>query len=131
MGISVNIWTLLVAFLYKLLPLLNTKWQDNKSHLEKSIAAAIDELQELEAAFAKQELHPGDLKLSVEKYLNGLLEPVRKTFESPELKKLVSSAYPPPVKVKPGQQAQVSPLAPKFPTSSKILNFTAAYRLII
>ena len=67
-----------------------------------------DYFQELEAAFAKQELHPGDLKASVEKYLNGLLEPVRKTFETPELKKLVNSAYPPPAKVKPGQQAQVS-----------------------
>ncbi len=63
--------------------------------------------QELEAAFAQEQLHPADLKASVERYLNGLLEPVRKTFESPELKKLVATAYPPPVKVKPGQQAQV------------------------
>jgi tyrosyl-tRNA synthetase len=48
------------------------------------------------------------LKVSVEKYLNGLLDPVRKTFETPEMKKLVNAAYPPPAKVKPGQQAQVS-----------------------
>jgi tyrosyl-tRNA synthetase len=43
----------------------------------------------------------------VEKYLNGLLDPVRKTFDTPEMKKLTSSAYPPPAKVKAGQQAQV------------------------
>ena len=40
----------------------------------------------------------------MEKYLNQLLEPVRKKFESPELKKLTAAAYPPPAKVKPGQK---------------------------
>jgi len=59
----------------------------------------------LETAFAKEQIHPADLKASVEKYLNGLLEPVRKTFETPEMKKLIVTAYPPPAKVKPGQQA--------------------------
>ncbi len=63
--------------------------------------------QELEEAFAKEQLHPADLKASVERYLNRLLDPVRKTFETPEMKKLIAAAYPPPVKVKPGQQAQV------------------------
>jgi len=58
-------------------------------------------LEELEQAFAKEEVHPGDLKAAVERYLNRLLDPVRKTFESPELKKLAASAYPPPAKVKP------------------------------
>jgi tyrosyl-tRNA synthetase len=61
----------------------------------------------LEEAFAKEQLHPADLKASVERYLNRLLDPVRKTFETPEMKKLIAAAYPPPVKVKPGQQAQV------------------------
>ena len=40
----------------------------------------------------------------MEKYLNQLLEPVRKKFETPELKKLTAAAYPPPSKVKPGQK---------------------------
>ena len=40
----------------------------------------------------------------MEKYLNRLLDPVRKIFESPELKKLSLEAYPPPAKVKPGQK---------------------------
>ncbi|XP_052243473.1 tyrosine--tRNA ligase, cytoplasmic-like [Dreissena polymorpha] len=48
----------------------------------------------LEEAFAKQELHPGDLKAAVEAYLNCLLEPIRKEFDTPELKKLTAEAYP-------------------------------------
>lgn len=39
-------------------------------------------------------LHPGDLKSAVEKYLNQLLEPIRKEFESDENKKLINEAYP-------------------------------------
>ena len=35
--------------------------------------------------------------------MNDLLEPVRKKFETPEMKKLINGAYPPPVKVKPGK----------------------------
>ena len=50
------------------------------------------------------QVHPGDLKSAVEKYLNQLLDPVRKKFETPELKKLTAAAYPPPAKVKPGQK---------------------------
>jgi tyrosyl-tRNA synthetase len=34
------------------------------------------------------------LKASVEIYLNQLLEPIRKEFDTPELKKLTSQAYP-------------------------------------
>ncbi len=41
-----------------------------------------------------QEVHPGDLKNTVEKYLNKLMDPVRREFESNEMKKLVSQAYP-------------------------------------
>ncbi|XP_071442443.1 tyrosine--tRNA ligase, cytoplasmic [Hetaerina americana] len=54
----------------------------------------------LEVAFAKEELHPADLKGSVEIQLNKLLDPIRKIFESPQLKKLVNDAYPPPGKQK-------------------------------
>ncbi|XP_067645800.1 tyrosine--tRNA ligase, cytoplasmic-like [Eurosta solidaginis] len=57
---------------------------------------------DLEKYFADNELHPGDLKASVEKYINKLLEPLRKTFESPELQKLSAAAYPSPAKVKGG-----------------------------
>eukprot|EP00092_Neocalanus_flemingeri_P008648 GFUD01009317.1.p1 GENE.GFUD01009317.1~~GFUD01009317.1.p1 ORF type:complete len:630 (+),score=190.37 GFUD01009317.1:56-1891(+) len=62
--------------------------------------AIFDTFDDLEQSFAKEEIHPGDLKSAVEKYLNGLLDPVRKIFESPELKKLSLAAYPPPVKAK-------------------------------
>jgi len=66
--------------------------------------AMFEVYEELEQSFAKEEVHPGDLKAAVEKYLNRLLDPVRKIFESKELKKLAHDAYPPPAKVKPGQK---------------------------
>lgn len=61
---------------------------------------------ELEQAFAKEEVHPGDLKASVEVYLNQLLDPVRKEFDTPELKKLTSQAYPVEKKKKGGAGGQ-------------------------
>merc|ERR1719312_1116177 len=63
--------------------------------------AMFEVYEELEQSFAKEKVHPGDLKASVEKYLNRLLDPVRKIFESPELQKLSKAAYPPPPKAKP------------------------------
>ncbi|GAB0094615.1 Tyrosine--tRNA ligase [Sergentomyia squamirostris] len=57
---------------------------------------------ELEVAFAKEEVHPGDLKEAVERYINRLLDPIRKAFDTPELKKLAEAAYPQPGKVKGG-----------------------------
>ncbi|XP_015607250.1 tyrosine--tRNA ligase, cytoplasmic [Cephus cinctus] len=58
--------------------------------------------EDLETAFAKQEIHPGDLKAAVEIYINKLLDPIRKEFSAdPKLKKLSSEAYPPPQKQKP------------------------------
>lgn len=53
---------------------------------------------ELEQSFAKEIVHPGDLKAAVEIYINRLLDPIRKTFDSPELKKLTEKAYPAPSK---------------------------------
>lgn len=50
--------------------------------------------QSLEQVFFKQELHPADLKAAAEFYINRLLEPIRKKFESKELKELVTKAYP-------------------------------------
>ena len=35
--------------------------------------------------------------------MNDLLGPVRKKFETPEMKKLINAAYPPPGKIKPGK----------------------------
>ncbi|XP_070567902.1 tyrosine--tRNA ligase, cytoplasmic-like [Ptychodera flava] len=48
----------------------------------------------LEQAFAKEELHPGDLKNAVDSYLSKLLDPVRKKFEDTEMKIMASQAYP-------------------------------------
>ncbi|XP_067362164.1 tyrosine--tRNA ligase, cytoplasmic-like isoform X2 [Channa argus] len=58
--------------------------------------------EELEMEFAKEMIHPGDLKASVEVALNQLLDPIRKKFESPELLKLTSLAYPDSSKTKTG-----------------------------
>jgi len=63
--------------------------------------ASFATFEELEKEFAAESIHPGDLKSAVEKYLNRLLDPVRKTFESPALKALTAKAYPPPPKAKP------------------------------
>jgi len=43
---------------------------------------------ELEEAFVRKELHPGDLKKAVAKRLNELISPVRKHFESGRLREL-------------------------------------------
>jgi len=74
--------------------------------------ACFEKFEDLEQAFGKEEIHPGDLKAAVEKYLNRLLDPVRKVFESKELKKLSLNAYPPPAKVKPGQKNEPEEVAP-------------------
>uniref|UniRef100_A0A669B879 Tyrosine--tRNA ligase n=1 Tax=Oreochromis niloticus TaxID=8128 RepID=A0A669B879_ORENI len=58
--------------------------------------------EEVEKDFAAEMIHPGDLKASVEVALNELLEPIRKKFESPELRKLTSEAYPDPSKTRGG-----------------------------
>uniref|UniRef100_A0A1B0B6M3 Tyrosine--tRNA ligase n=1 Tax=Glossina palpalis gambiensis TaxID=67801 RepID=A0A1B0B6M3_9MUSC len=50
--------------------------------------------QDLEEEFASNKLHPADLKATVEKYINQLLDPIRKAFESSQLKQLSSAAYP-------------------------------------
>lgn len=65
---------------------------------------------ELEQAFADTQVHPGDLKAAVETYLNRLLEPVRVKFNTPELKKLASSAYPVAKKTKMGSPAKGNPV---------------------
>ncbi|TNN40495.1 Tyrosine--tRNA ligase, cytoplasmic [Liparis tanakae] len=64
--------------------------------------------EELEKDFAEEAVHPGDLKASVEVALNKLLEPIRKKFESPELRKLSNAAYPGPAKTKGGKGAKAA-----------------------
>ncbi|XP_026202630.1 tyrosine--tRNA ligase, cytoplasmic [Anabas testudineus] len=58
--------------------------------------------EDVEKDFAEELIHPGDLKASVEVALNQLLQPIRKKFELPELRKLTSLAYPDPSKTKTG-----------------------------
>lgn len=50
--------------------------------------------EDLEKAFAAEELHPGDLKVSVENYINRLLEPIRKSFDDDFHRQLTEKAYP-------------------------------------
>ncbi|KAK5855351.1 hypothetical protein PBY51_005454 [Eleginops maclovinus] len=61
------------------------KWGGDKTYTD---------FEELEKDFAAESVHPGDLKASVEASLNQLLAPIRKKFESPELRKLSNTAYP-------------------------------------
>lgn len=57
----------------------------------------------LEQAFARREVHPLDLKTGVANFINELLEPIRKKFQTPELQKLTKLAYPEPKKAKGGK----------------------------
>lgn len=50
--------------------------------------------EDLEKTFAANELHPGDLKTSVENYINRLLEPIRKAFDDDFHRQLTEKAYP-------------------------------------
>jgi tyrosyl-tRNA synthetase len=50
--------------------------------------------EDLETAFAAVDVHPGDLKASVETYINRLLDPIRKIFDDDAHRKLTKSAYP-------------------------------------
>jgi tyrosyl-tRNA synthetase len=65
--------------------------------------------EDLEQAFAKEEVHPGDLKAAVVNSINRLLDPIRKAWaDSEELKKLAQEAYPDPTKVDKKQKKQKS-----------------------
>lgn len=50
--------------------------------------------EDLEKVFAAEELHPGDLKVSVENYINRLLDPIRKHFDDDFHRQLTEKAYP-------------------------------------
>ncbi|XP_042210627.1 tyrosine--tRNA ligase, cytoplasmic-like isoform X2 [Homarus americanus] len=50
--------------------------------------------EQLQASFIDGKVHGGDIKKFVIKFLNKLLEHIRKEFEKPELQELVKRAYP-------------------------------------
>lgn len=49
---------------------------------------------DLEKDFAEEKIHPGDLKSSLQAALDRLLDPIRKKFQSKDLKELTAKAYP-------------------------------------
>ena len=55
-----------------------------------------EKYEEVEKGFEGKNLHPGDLKNGVESYVNKILDPIRKEFEQPNLKKILDKAYPVP-----------------------------------
>ncbi|RXM30573.1 Tyrosine--tRNA ligase, cytoplasmic [Acipenser ruthenus] len=74
---------------------------DRKEDVKKKLKKAFCEPGNIESngvlSFVKHvifPLHSGDLKNSVEAALNKLMDPIRKKFESPELRKLTNAAYP-------------------------------------
>ncbi|XP_045471491.1 tyrosine--tRNA ligase, cytoplasmic isoform X1 [Harmonia axyridis] len=78
-------------------------------HVDYGGDLEFDKFNDLEQAFAKEEVHPGDLKNAMEIYLNRLLDPIRKAFEDKKLKELAAKAYPVPGKQKgSNQQNQAS-----------------------
>ncbi|KAF5287731.1 hypothetical protein FQA39_LY15751 [Lamprigera yunnana] len=80
---------------YVIFPLLNNQEKfvvPRKAEFGGNLS--FDSYKEMETAFKELELHPGDLKVAVEVYMNRLLEPIRKTFETPKLKQLAEVAYP-------------------------------------
>lgn len=87
---------------YVVMPLFNSQSEEFKVERSPEFGGTLTfkDFESLEQAFAKEEVHPGDLKTAVAYYLNRLMEPVRKTFESEELRKLTAAAYPPPGKTK-------------------------------
>ncbi|XP_072938140.1 tyrosine--tRNA ligase, cytoplasmic [Epargyreus clarus] len=67
---------------------------------------------DLEKAFEKEEVHPGDLKASVEKCINKLLAPIQEIFKDPKLQELTKKAYPPPTKAKGNANAATDEITP-------------------
>ncbi|KAJ1178001.1 hypothetical protein NDU88_003251 [Pleurodeles waltl] len=76
--------------------LRDEKWGGNKTYIN---------YEELEKDFAEQVVHPGDLKSSLEVALNKMLDPIREKFKTPEMRKLISAAYPEVSKQKPAMKA--------------------------
>ncbi|XP_058062867.1 tyrosine--tRNA ligase, cytoplasmic [Anopheles bellator] len=67
------------------------------------------EYEKLEESFAAHDLHPGDLKAAVEVYINRLLDPIRKSFDSDFYRELTERAYPQPGKATAKASAKSAP----------------------
>jgi len=78
-----------------------------------------------------KEVHPGDLKNAVIKYLNELLEPIRKDFESEEMQKLILNAYPPPAPVQQKKSKKNKLIEVFEKTKSVLALFSRIYRRIV
>lgn len=64
---------------------------------------------DLEKAYAANEIHPGDLKAAVVAAINALLKPIQQDFESnPEFKEMEALAYPAEVKEVKKKEKKVS-----------------------
>jgi len=72
---------------------------------------------QLEEGFSKQDVHTDNLKNGVGIFLNQLLDPIRKEFESEEMQKLILNAYPPPVPV---QQENEKPSGQRPPPATTV-----------
>lgn len=70
--------------------------------------------EDLEKAYASEAIHPGDLKASVESYINRLLDPIRKSFDTDFYRDLTEKAYPTKsaAKAPSGKQAVASENSP-------------------
>lgn len=62
----------------------------------------------LEDVFSQKNLHPGDLKNSVLEYLKRFIHAIRKVTDTPNMKKMLNLAYPPPPKKTKGTQKTAS-----------------------
>lgn len=65
-----------------------------KNSFHSSNGCKYSSVADLISAFSSEELSEENLKKDVVKYLNDLLDPIRKEFESPKLKEITRKAYP-------------------------------------
>jgi len=79
---------------YVIFPYLNKTPFEVKRKPEHGGDISFANIDELTEAFRTQTVYPLDLKTAVTIYINQLLAPVLKEFQSKELKKLSSQAYP-------------------------------------
>lgn len=79
-----------------------TRSEENGGDIE------FESFETLEEVFSQKNLHPGDLKNSVLEYLKKFIHPIRKVADSPNMKKMLNLAYPPPPKKTKGPQKTAS-----------------------
>ncbi|CAD5118669.1 DgyrCDS7354 [Dimorphilus gyrociliatus] len=85
----------LLAFAkHVILPLLGEKPFEVERKQEYGGNIQFTVFEDLQKAFKEEQIHPGDLKSAVKKYINEMLNPIRQEFQSKELKNLTSKAYP-------------------------------------